>query len=57
MKGLSEEKEVNIDSSNENVFSEVIEHGLKTGGIHLVSVKNHGKSRLLFGMARAQTKI
>ena len=27
-------------------------HGLKHGGIHTVSVKSHGKSRLLFSMAR-----
>ena len=50
---MVEEKQVNINSSNENRFSEVIEHGLQNGGIHLVSVKNHGKTRLLFGMSRA----
>jgi len=46
-------KEVNINSSSESEFSAICEHGLKTGGIHLVSVKGHGKTRLLFGMARS----
>lgn len=45
-------KEINNKSSNENRFSEVVEHGLLNGGIHLVSVKGHGKTRLLFGMTR-----
>lgn len=36
---------------NENKFNEVVEHGLKSG-IHIVASKNHGKSRLLFSMAR-----
>jgi len=33
-------------------INEISEHGLKHGGIHTVSVKNHGKSRLLFSMAK-----
>ncbi len=49
---MKTEKEVNNVQHGENTFSEVIEHGLKHGGIHLVSVKGHGKTRLLFGMAR-----
>ena len=49
---MSEEKEVNINQHGENAFSEVIEHGLRRGGVHLVSTKGHGKTRLLFGMAR-----
>jgi len=44
--------EVNNKSTSENQFSEICEHGLKHGGVHLVSVKGHGKTRLLFGMAR-----
>lgn len=44
--------EVNNESRSENEFSAICEHGLKHGGIHLVSVKGHGKTRLLFGMAR-----
>lgn len=42
--------ESNIKQHNVN---EISEHGLKHGGIHTVSVKSHGKSRLLFSMARA----
>jgi hypothetical protein len=41
-----------MQSHSENKFSEVVEHGLKSG-IHIVASKNHGKSRLLFSMARA----
>jgi len=40
-----------MESHSENKFSEVVEHGLKSG-IHIVASKNHGKSRLLFSMAR-----
>jgi len=54
---MSTEEKVNNESSSLNEFSEVCEHGLKNGGIHLVSIKGHGKTRLLFGMARELTKI
>ncbi len=50
---MKTEKEVNNIQHDESEFSEVIEHGLRRGGVHLVSVKGHGKTRLLFGMARA----
>jgi hypothetical protein len=40
-----------MESHSENEFSKVVEHGLKSG-IHIVASKNHGKSRLLFSMAR-----
>ena len=50
---MNNEKEVNNNQQCENEFLAVIEHGLKRGGVHLVSVKGHGKTRLLFGMARA----
>ena len=45
----AKEKKVNIKNHSVN---EISEHGLKHGGIHIVSVKGHGKSRLLFSMAR-----
>lgn len=48
----SPQKQSNNVSSSENEFLQICEHGLKNGGIHLVSVKGHGKSRLLFGMAK-----
>ncbi len=50
---MNNEKEPNNNQQCENEFLAVIEHGLKRGGVHLVSVKGHGKTRLLFGMARA----
>lgn len=49
---MSEENEVNNISRSENTFSEICEHGLRRGGVHAVSVKGHGKTRLLFSMAR-----
>lgn len=49
---MKKDNEVNNNSTSKNTFSEVVEHGLKNGGVHLVSVKGHGKTRLLFGMAR-----
>lgn len=45
-------KEININQHSENKFEAIVKHGLKHGGIHLVASKNHGKSRLLFSMAR-----
>jgi len=49
---MKKDNEVNNNSTSKNTFSEVVEHGLKNGGVHLVSVKGHGKTRLLFNMAR-----
>lgn len=37
---------------SENRFSEILEHGLKSGGIHICASKSHGKSRLMFSMAK-----
>jgi hypothetical protein len=45
-------KQSNINTSSEKQFQEVLEHGLKHGGCHIVASKGHGKSRLLFSMAR-----
>jgi len=45
-------EESNILQHSENEFSEICEHGLKHGGIHIVASKSHGKTRLLFSMAR-----
>lgn len=44
--------ESNIENHSENEFKAIVEHGLKSG-IHIIASKNHGKSRLLFSMARA----
>jgi hypothetical protein len=49
---MKTEKQVNNEPTCKNTFSEVVEHGLQNGGIHLVSVKGHGKTRLLFSMAQ-----
>ena len=51
-KEMKTENEVNINSCSENQFLRMVEHGLKHGGVHLVSVKGHGKTRLLFNMAK-----
>jgi hypothetical protein len=45
-------KESNIEQHSENKFSKLVEQGLKQGGIHVCGSKNHGKSRLLFSMAK-----
>jgi len=45
-------KESNIEDHNENNFSKLVEQGLKQGGIHVCASKNHGKTRLLFSMAK-----
>jgi hypothetical protein len=42
----------NIEDHSEKRFQAVVEHGLKHGGIHVVASKSHGKSRLLFSMAK-----
>ena len=45
-------KEPNIMEHSENKFSKLVEQGLKQGGIHVCASKNHGKTRLLFSMAK-----
>jgi hypothetical protein len=45
-------KQPNNKSCCSNDFLQMVEHGLKTGGIHIVASKSHGKSRLLFSIAR-----
>lgn len=46
---MTTQKESNI---KQHSVTEISMHGLKHGGVHTVSVKNHGKSRYLFSMAR-----
>ena len=41
-----------ITDHNENKFQKLVENGLKSGGIHVCASKNHGKTRLLFSMAK-----
>jgi hypothetical protein len=46
-------KDPNITDHSENSkFRELVEQGLKQGGIHVCASKNHGKTRLLFSMAK-----
>jgi hypothetical protein len=45
-------KEPNITDHNENKFEELVRSGLRNGGIHVCASKNHGKTRLLFSMAK-----
>jgi hypothetical protein len=42
----------NIKNHSEKQFSEIVQQGLKSGGIHTVANKSHGKSRLMFSMAQ-----
>jgi hypothetical protein len=46
------EKQPNIKQHTENGFGGIVDQGLKRGGIHVVASKSHGKSRLLFSMAK-----
>ena len=45
-------KQSNVNQHSEKQFQEVLDYGLKHGGVHTVASKGHGKSRLLFSMAR-----
>lgn len=40
-----------MNDHSEKQFSEIVQQGLKSGGIHTVANKSHGKSRLMFSMA------
>lgn len=51
-KFMSPQKQSNINKHGENKFSELVQYGLTNGGIHTVASKNHGKSRLMFSMAK-----
>lgn len=46
------EQQSNIEQHSGNSFSETVQTGLKNGGIHVNAGKGHGKSRLLFSMAK-----
>jgi predicted ATP-dependent serine protease len=45
-------KQSNINFHGEKQFSQVLDYGLKHGGVHIVASKGHGKSRLLFSIAK-----
>lgn len=45
-------KDPNIETHSENKLQKLVEQGLKQGGIHVCASKNHGKTRLLFSMAK-----
>lgn len=45
-------KEPNIIDHSENKFQQLVEQGLRQGGIHVCGSKSHGKTRLLFSMAK-----
>ena len=42
------EKQSNIESHGE--FDDFIAQGLRSGGVHIVASKSHGKSRLMFAI-------
>ena len=47
-----QEKQSNVEQHGQNEFVAMVEQGLTHGGIHVVASKSHGKSRLLFSMAK-----
>jgi hypothetical protein len=49
---MKETNQSNMNQHSEKQFSEIVKHGLVNGGIHTVASKGHGKSRLLFSMAK-----
>jgi hypothetical protein len=49
---MEETKQSNINNHSEKQFQSIIQHGLVNGGIHTVASKGHGKSRLIFSMAK-----
>jgi hypothetical protein len=49
---IPQREQVNINFHSEKRFQSIVKQGLVNGGIHLNALKNHGKSRLLFLMAR-----
>jgi hypothetical protein len=52
LKHKSGEKKMTIEQHSENKFQQLVEQGLRNGGIHVCASKNHGKTRLLFSMAK-----
>ena len=52
MEPQNENGKVNMQQHNETVFNELINQGLREGGIHLTASKGFGKSRLLFQWQR-----
>lgn len=48
----TELEQPNIEGHSESKFQRLVECGLRNGGIHVCAGKNHGKSRLLFSMAK-----
>ena len=47
-----EKDQCNISNHEQTAFSEFVFQGLKSGGSHVVANKSHGKTRLLFSMAK-----
>jgi hypothetical protein len=49
---MKDKEQININFHSESKFETVVKHGLVHGGVHCVAGKGHGKTRLLFGMAK-----
>ena len=45
------ENKVNMNNHSKSEFQDVVQQGLREGGIQLTAMKGYGKSRLLFSMA------
>ena len=56
MNKLNEEN-ITKENLEKTEFQKMIEYSVKSGGVHVVASKGHGKSRLMFSMARELTKL
>jgi hypothetical protein len=53
----SDNNQTNIEQHSNGKFSDMVQMGLKNGGIHVNASKGHGKSRLLFSMAKQLSNL
>jgi hypothetical protein len=51
MSEKTQKDQSNINEHALTAFESFIFEGLKSGGVHIVANKSHGKSRLMFSMA------
>jgi len=54
---LTEENNIKNENLEKTEFQKMIEYSVKSGGVHVVASKGHGKSRLMFSMARELAKL
>src|SRR3972149_2196107 len=52
-----EQEQSNMNQHSESEFQRIVQHGLKSGGIHIVANKAHGKTRLMFSMVQELRRL